>query len=119
MPEKAITCTIGFSVNLLEAPQNETVREARAAVRDLQCVTLAGQVLFSLTVKESISYSSAAGLTTETFDIPYANAIVVPEAVPGRPCRVNVRIVTHDVRLERERPEAACEVDVEVAVAAP
>lgn len=119
MPEKAVTCAIGFPVSLLEAPQNDAVREARAAVRDLQCVTLAGQVLFSLTVKESITYSSAAGLTTETFDIPYASSIVLPEAVPGRPCRINARIVAHSVRLERERPEAACQVDVEVAAITP
>lgn len=119
MAQAMITCEMGFLVSLLEAPQNEAVKEARAAVRDLQCVTLAGQVLFSFTVKESLTYSSVVGLTTETFDIPYANSIVLPEAVPGRPCWINARIVAHSVRLERERPEAACQVDVEVAAVTP
>lgn len=73
------------------------VTAASAVIRNLQCGTLTDQVVFSLTLDLSLSYTSGVTPVTDTFRIPYANVLSVPGTVAGMACDIAATITAGTV----------------------
>lgn len=77
----------GYSVPFLVplGARAAAIVACQAGVAGLQCATMTDTVLFSLAVIVSVSYiqASSGATVTESFELPYADAISIPGTIAG------------------------------------